>query len=123
MSMRSLRTVAFLIVVLSVACTPALAQPSVSGEGVVQGTVYATGSYGVYVPLGWVTITASNSKYNFTTSTDGNGFYVLNLPVGTYKLTVQVSVGGFGVSQTVSITATNGSVVHVDFDFTVGDVY
>jgi hypothetical protein len=112
--LRYLRGVAFVIIVLSVACTSAWASPLVSGEGIVQGTAYATGSYSEYIPLWWVTITASNEKYNFTTSTDGNGFYVLFLPPGSYKLAAQAS---FRI-RSKNVTVTSGSVNFVDFDFT-----
>jgi hypothetical protein len=112
--LRCLRAVAFLIIVLSVVCTSVWAYPLVSGEGIVQGTVYATGSYGEYIPLYWVTITASNDKYNFTTPTDGNGFYALFLPPGTYRLTAQVSFR----TRSTNVTVNSGSVSFVNFEFT-----
>jgi hypothetical protein len=95
-------------------CTSAWAYPLVSGEGVVQGTVYATGSYGEYIPLYWVTVTASNAKNNFTTSTDNNGFYSLFLPVGAYNLTAET---GFRTLR-ANVTVSSSSVSFVDFDFT-----
>ena len=112
--MRPIQGVAFIIIVLSVACPSVLAQPLVSGEGVVQGTVYATGSYGEYIPLYWVTVTASNDKYNFTTSTDGNGFYALYMPPGNYTVTAEVSFQ----SKSANVTVTSGSASFVNFDFT-----
>jgi hypothetical protein len=112
--MRPIQAVAFLIIVLSVACTSAFAQPLVSGEGVVEGTVYATGSYGEYIPLYWVTVTASNGKYNFTTSTDDNGFYVLFIPPGNYTVTAQASFQ----SKSANVTVTSGSARFLNFDFT-----
>lgn len=112
--MRPIQAVAFIIIVLSVACTSAMAQPLVAGEGVVQGTVYATGSYGEYIPLYWVTVTASNDKYNFTTSTDSNGFYALYMPSGNYTLTAQASY----LTKSTNVTVTSGSASFVNFDFT-----
>ena len=120
--MKSLPTVAFLIIVLSILST-SWAYLSASETGAVQGTVYAINRYGEYTPLGLVTVTASNSKGNFATSTDGNGFYALNLPAGTYKVTAQVTMGTFGVSRTVIITATSSTVNYLDFEFTIGDYY
>jgi hypothetical protein len=120
--------VAFLVIALSVTSTSAWAYPLVTGEGLqgtIQGTVYAKDRYGEYTSLYWVTVTASNAKYNFTTSTDGNGFYAFSLPIGTYNLTAQAGFHGFicyayGCSRTLSTTVTvnAGSTSLVDFDFT-----
>ena len=125
--MRCLHVLAFLVIALSVISTTAWAYPLVTAEGVqgtVQGTVYAKDGVGVYIPLYWVTVTASNAWYNFTTSTDGSGGYTLFLPVGTYTLTVQAGFHEFDCfapvcSRTLSTYVTvNGGYTTVYFDFT-----
>ncbi len=127
--MRCLYAAAFLVIALSVTCTSAWAHPLVTGErlqGTVQGAIHARNSSGYYINLYWVTVTASNAKHNFTTSTDENGFYSFSLPIGTYNVTVQagfhvfVCYAAFVCSRTLraNVTVDSGSIRFVEFDFT-----
>jgi len=82
------------------------------GGGMVHGNVYGRNYMGDLKPLAWANVTVTNGTYTQTTSTAGDGYYMMYVPVGEYTLTA--SLVGFNSSSTF-LPVTNGSTTEYDF--------
>jgi len=66
-----------------------------------------------------VTVTNPATALNISTTTNSSGFYaVRELPIGTYKLTVEAS--GFKTVSNSGVTVNAGTISHVDFKLQIG---
>lgn len=109
---RFVPVVVLLLVVL--AALPAMAQSSARVEGIV------TDASGTPIPGATVTSTNTGTNATRTDVTDAQGHYTVTaLPVGNYKLSVELS--GFK-SQVTPLTLTVGQVARVDFKLQLGNV-
>jgi len=82
------------------------------GGGMVNGYVYGRNYMGDLKPLAWANVTVTNGTYTQSTSSAGDGYYRMYVPVGEYTLTA--SLVGFNSSSTF-LPVTNGSTTHYDF--------
>ncbi|MEY4935805.1 MAG: hypothetical protein RIS64_2164, partial [Bacteroidota bacterium] len=82
-------------------------------KGILRGNIYdkATGE-----PLAYVNVFLKETALGTTTNQDG--FYSLNVPVGTY--TVSISFVGYGATE-ATVTINNGVIVYQRFDLTEND--
>jgi hypothetical protein len=86
-------------------------------NGQFTGTV--TDPSGAAVPNAKVTITNQATNLSVTTTTNQTGFYtVKELPVGTYKITVEAS--GFKTFTDAGVTLGAGTIAHVDAKMVLG---
>src|SRR5260221_9920916 len=66
-----------------------------------------------------VTVTNPATDLNLTTTTNSSGNYtVKEVPIGTYKLTVEAA--GFKTVSNAGVTANAGTIAHVDFKMQIG---
>ena len=81
------------------------------------GTV--TDPTGAAVANANITVTNTGTGLNFTTTTNSSGNYVVKeLPSGVYKITVEVP--GFKSVSNNGVTASAGTIGHVDFKLQIG---
>ena len=100
-----------ILATVALGARPAMAQsPAQVGGGYIQGYVYGFDMYNELIPLEWVQVSASNANYHFSTSTGGDGGYLLYLPVGAYNVTVYAP-GFTSSSQTAAVPNGGGSQV------------
>jgi len=103
--------IVFLLGFLMLRAPPVFAQTFAQGGGAIYGTVYGFTWDDRLVPLAWVQVTASDPVASgpyalFTTSTEGNGAFLMYVPVGTYNLTV--SPQGY-VAHSSMVSVSDGS--------------
>jgi len=82
------------------------------GGGMVHGHVYGRNYMGDIRALAWANVTVTNGTYTKTTSSGGDGYYKMYVPVGEYTLTA--SIVGYNISSTL-LPVTNGSTTEYDF--------
>jgi len=82
------------------------------GGGMVHGHVYGRNYMGDLRALAWANVTVTNGTYTQSTSTGGDGYYDIYVPVGEYTLTA--SLVGYNSSSTF-LPVTNGSTTEYDF--------
>jgi len=82
------------------------------GGGMVHGRVYGRNYIGDLRALVWANVTVTNGTYTQFTSTGGEGYYKMYVPVGEYTLTA--SLVGYNSSSTF-LPVTNGSTTEYDF--------
>src|SRR6266404_4978185 len=86
-------------------------------NGQFTGTV--TDPTGAAVANAKVTVTNPETQLNLTTTTNSSGNYtVKEVPIGTYKITVEAS--GFKTVSNAGVTANAGTIAHVDFKMLIG---
>ena len=82
------------------------------GGGMVHGHVYGRNYMGDIRALVWANVTVTNGTYTQSTSSGGDGYYRMYVPVGEYTLTA--SLVGHNSSSTF-LPVTNGSTTEYDF--------
>jgi len=82
------------------------------GGGMVHGHVYGRNYMGDLRALVWANVTVTNGTYTQTTSTGGDGYYKMYVPVGEYTLTA--CLVGYN-SSSILLPVTNGSTTVYDF--------
>ena len=82
------------------------------GGGMVYGHVYGRNYMGDIKALTWANVTVTNGTYTRSTSSGGDGYYKMYVPVGEYTLTA--SLVGYNSSSTL-FPVTNGSTTEYDF--------
>src|SRR6202047_4432708 len=86
-------------------------------NGQFTGTV--TDPTGAAVANAKVTVTNPATQLNLTTTTNSSGNYtVKEVPIGTYKLTVEAP--GFKSVSNAGVQANAGTIAHVDFKLQIG---
>jgi len=83
------------------------------GGGTVQGHVYGRNYMGDIRALTWANVTITNGTYTKSTSSEGDGYYKMYVPVGEYTLTA--SLVGYNTS--------SGFVVVINASMTTYDFY
>ena len=82
------------------------------GGGMVHGHVYGRNYMGDIRALAWANVTVTDGSYTQSTSSGGDGYYMMYVPVGEYTLTA--SLVGHNSSSTF-LPVTNGSTTQYDF--------
>lgn len=77
-----------------------------------QGSVTIFDDFGELLPLTWVRMNAISPDLNMTVYTNGYGFYVMVLPLGSYSLTPYLRSYS---SSTVNVTLAPSQVLTVNF--------
>ncbi len=86
-------------------------------NGQFTGTV--TDPTGAAIANAKITVTNPATDLNLTTTTNSSGNYnVKEVPIGTYKLTVEAP--GFKTVSNAGVTANAGTIAHVDFKMLIG---
>jgi len=86
-------------------------------NGQFTGTV--TDPTGAAIANAKVTVNNPATDLNLTTTTNSSGNYtVKEVPIGTYKITVEAS--GFKTVSNSGVTANAGTIAHVDFKMLIG---
>jgi outer membrane receptor protein involved in Fe transport len=86
-------------------------------NGQFTGTV--TDPTGAAIANAKVTVSNPATDLNLTTTTNSSGNYtVKEVPIGTYKITVEAS--GFKTVSNAGVTANAGTIAHVDFKMLIG---
>jgi hypothetical protein len=86
-------------------------------NGQFQGTV--TDPTGAAIPNATVTVTNEATNLSVSTSTNASGLYTAKeLPIGTYKLSVEAP--GFKTTSTSGVVLNAGVIAHVDFKLQIG---
>jgi hypothetical protein len=102
------------LIVLAIAALPAFAQST--STGTIVGTV--ADHTGAVIPNVTITITDASTKEVRTTTSNGDGQFVLaNVPPGTYKATA--AVAGFSTDET-TLTVSVNSQTNANFTMAVG---
>jgi len=108
----SLSTVPSQIITITATNTIAASVTITQGFGAIQGTVLGQNLFSNYEPLVWAKVNASNGQENFVTYSGGGGLYELNLPVGSYDVTV--SQPGYCLASAI-VTISKGALVTANF--------
>ena len=86
-------------------------------NGQFSGTI--TDPSGAAIPNAAVTVTNLGTNLTVTTSSNGSGGYsVRELPIGTYKITVEVK--GFRTATNNNVVLNAGTIARVDFKMELG---
>ncbi len=85
-----------------------------------QFTGVVTDPSGAAIANAKVTVTNPSTNFSVTTTTNQSGSYsAKELPIGTYKVTVEAP--GFKTTSNAGLTVNAGTIEHVDFKLTLGE--